>query len=75
MASRGCGRRGRPRGSSQPSLGFDQQTFVEAMGAAFTTIAQARVVVSQGGPSDLQRFREHHPPTFRGGGDLVVVDH
>ena len=71
ITSRGCERRGHPRGSSRPSPGFDQQAFVEAMGAAFTTIATG----GQGGPSDLQRFREHHPPTFRGGGDKVVADY
>ena len=75
MASRGCGGRGHPRGSSRPVPGFDQQAFVEAMGAAFTTIAQASATSGQGGPSDLQRFRAHHPPTFRGGGDPVVADH
>ena len=30
---------------------------------------------SQGGPSNLQRFRAHHPPTFTGGGDSMVADH
>ena len=48
---------------------------MEAMGTAFTTIAQASAAGDQGGPSDLQRFRAHHPPTFKGGGDPVVVDH
>ena len=45
------------------------------MGAAFTTIAQASAASGQGGSSDLQRFRAHHLPTFKGAGDLVVVDH
>ena len=62
-------------GSSRPPTGFDQKAFVEAMGTAFTTIAQASAASGQGGPSDLQRFRAHHPLTFRGGGDLVVADH
>ena len=75
MASRGYERRGRPRGSSRPPPGFDQQAFVKAMGAAFTTIAHASAAGGQGGPSDLQRFRAHHPPTFRGRGDPVVADH
>ena len=48
---------------------------MEAIGAAFTTIAHTSATSGQGGPSDLQRFREHHPPTFNGGGDQVVVDH
>ena len=26
-------------------------------------------------PSNLQRFRAYHPPTFTGGGDPMVVDH
>ena len=38
-------------------------------------IAQAGIAGSQGGPSNLQRFRAHHPPTFRGGGSLMVADH
>ena len=30
---------------------------------------------SQGGPSNLQRFRAHHLPTFIGGGDPMVANH
>ena len=74
MASRGRGRRGRPRGNSRPPV-FDQQAFTEVVGVAATTIAQASAVGSQGGPSNLQRFKSHHPPTFTGGGDPMVVDH
>ena len=54
---------------------FDQQAFVEAMGAAAAAIAQASAVGGQGGPSNLQQFIAHHPPTFIGGGDPMVVDH
>ena len=54
---------------------FDQQTFTEAVGIAAIAIAQASAVGSQEGPSNLQRFRAHHPPTFTGGGDLMVADH
>ena len=75
MASRGRGRRGRPRGTSQAPPVFDQQAFVEAVGIAAAAIAQASTAGSQGGPSNLQRFRAHHPPTFSGGGDLMVADH
>ena len=75
MASRGQGRRGRPRGSSQPLPDFDQQAFVVAIGAAFTTIAQTSANGGQGGSSDLQRFRAHHPSMFIGGGDPIVADH
>ena len=72
MASRGRGRRGRPR--STPPV-FDQQAFIEAMCATVVSIAQASTAGSQGGPSNLQRFITHHPPTFIGGGDPVVTNH
>ena len=83
MASRGRGRgrRGRPRGTGrapptfdQPPV-FDQQAFAEAVGIAAAAIAQASITGTQGGPSNLQRFRAHHPPTFTGGGDPMVADH
>ena len=45
------------------------------MGAVFTTIAQTSAVGGQGGSSNLQRFKAHHPPTFMGGGDPMVADH
>ena len=38
-------------------------------------IAQASVAGSQGGPSNLQRFRAHHPPIFTGGVDPMVADY
>ena len=81
MASRGRGRRGRPRGTGQapPTFDqppvFDQQGFVEAIGIAAAAIAQAGVSGSQGGPSNLQRFRTHYPSTFTRGGDPIVTDH
>ena len=75
MASRGRGRRGRPRGTSQAPPVFDQQAFVEAVGIGAIAIAQASAAGSQGGPSNLQRFRAHHPPTFTGGGDPMVAYH
>ena len=75
MASRGQGRRRRPRGTGQAPPVFDQQAFVEAIGITAAAIAQASAAGSQGGPSNLQRFRAHHPPTFTGGGDLMVADH
>ena len=81
MASRGRGRRGRPRGTGQalptfdqPTV-FDQQAFAEAVGVAAAAIAQASITGSQGGPGNLQRFRAHHPPTFTRGGDPMVADH
>ena len=46
-----------------------------AVGVAAATITQASAAGSQGGLSNLLRFRSHHPPTFIGGGDLMVVDH
>ena len=75
MASRGRGRRGRPRGASQAPPVFDQQAFVEAVGIADAPIAQAGAAGSQGGSSDLQRFRAYHPSAFTGGGDSMVADH
>ena len=81
MASRGRGHRGRPRGTGQapPTIDqsptFDQRAFVEAVGVAEAAIAQARIAGSQGDPSNLQRFRTYHPPTFTGGRDPIVIDH
>ena len=81
MASRGRGRRGRRRGTGQapPAFDqppvFDQQAFAEDVGVAAAAIAQASIAGSLGGPSNLQRFRVHHPPTFTGGGVPMVADH
>ena len=36
------------------------------------TIARASVTVGQGGTSNLQGFKAHHPPTYMGGGDSMV---
>ena len=41
MASRGRGRRARPRGTGQAPPTFDQQAFAEAVGIAAAAIAQA----------------------------------
>ena len=73
MASRGC--RGRPRGIGQTPSVFVQQTFVEAVGVTAAAIARAGIADRQEDPSNLQRFRVHHPPTFIGGRDPMVVDH
>ena len=54
---------------------LDQQAFVEVVGIAVATIAQTNAASSQGGPSNLQRFKAHHPPTFTGEGDPMVADH
>ena len=75
MASRGRGRRGPPWGTGQAPPVFDEQAFVEAVGIANIAIAQAIAASSQGGPSNLQRFRAHHPPIFTGGEDSMVADH
>ena len=81
MAGRGRGRRGHPRGIGQapPTFDqppvFDQEALAEAVGVATATIAQASIAGSQGGPSNLQRFRVHRPSTFIGGGDPMVADH
>ena len=75
MASRGRGRRGRSRGTGQAPPVFDQQAFAEVVRIAAAAVAQASAVGSQGGPSNLQRFRAHHPPTFTGGVDPMVANH
>ena len=81
MASRGRGRRECPWSTGQAPttfdqpLVFDQQAFVEAVGIAAIAIAQASVAGSQGGPSNVQRFKAHHPPTVTRGGDPMVTDH
>ena len=59
MASRGRERRDHPWGSSRPPLGFDQQAFVEAMGAIAPAIAHASATGGKGGPSNLQRSIAH----------------
>ena len=54
---------------------FDQQAFTKAVGITAAAIAQTVIAGSQGGPSNLQRFRAHHPPTITRGGDPMVADH
>ena len=75
MASRIRGRRGRPQGTGQAPPVFDKQAFVEAIGIAAAAIVQASIAGRQEDPSNLQRFRVHHPPTFIRGGDPIVADH
>ena len=81
MASRGRGHRGRLRGTGQAPLtidqppAFDQRAFVEAVGVAEAAIAQTSMAGRQEDPSNLQRFRTHHPLTFTRGGDPMVADH
>ena len=76
MASRGCARgTGQALPTfDQPSV-FDQQAFAEAVGVAAAAIAQASIAGRQEDPSNLQKFRAHHPPTFTRGGDSTVADH
>ena len=54
---------------------FDQQAFTEAVGITTAVISQAGIAGRQEDPSNLQRFRVHHPPTFTEGGDPMVADH
>ena len=76
MASRGRGRRGRPRGTGRapPTFDqlsvFDQHAFTEVVGIVVAAIAQACAKVNQGWSSHIQRLEAHHPPLGReGGGD------
>ena len=66
MASRGRGRRERPRGTGQAQSVFDQRTFAEAVGITANAITQASIACRQEDPSNPQRFRAYHPPTFIG---------
>ena len=75
MAGRGKGRRGDGQGDNQLPSAFDQQAFMEAIGMAAATITQTSATVSQGGSSNLRRFKAHHPPTFKGRGDPMIADH
>ena len=75
MTSRGRGRRGRPRGDGRPPPVFDQQAFIRAIGATIATTTHANATRGQGGFSNLQRLKAHHPSTFTGGGDPMVADH
>ena len=78
MASRGRGRKGRPRGTGQAPPTFDQppvfyqQAFVKAVGIAVAAIAQECAIVSQGWSNDLQRLEVHRPPMVMGGVDSRV---
>ena len=54
---------------------FPQHAFVEAIGAATSTIAQASTTGGQGGPNNLQIFMAYHPPAFRRRKDPMVADH
>ena len=67
MASRRGGRRGRPWGTGQAPLAFDQQAFVKAVGITVTVMAQACAIVRQGRSNDLQRLEAHHPPLGKEG--------
>ena len=75
MAIQGRGRRGGGQNNNLLPPALDQQAFTEANGVAATTIAQTSATVGQGGPSNLQRFKAHHPHTFKGEGELIEVDH
>ena len=67
MASRGRGRRERPRGTGQAQSVFDQRTFAEAVGITANAIAQASIACRQEDPTKPQKYRTYHPPTFTGG--------
>ena len=65
MASRGRGRRGRPRGASQAPPVFDQQAFAKAVGSAAAAIAQANAVGSQEGVDDIRGIQDMGAGTKR----------
>ena len=65
----------RPQDTGQAPPVFEKQALAEAVGITAAAIAQAGIAGRQGDPSNLQRFRTYHPPTFTGGRDPMVVDH
>ena len=56
MASRGRGRRGRPREIGQAPSVFDQQTFAKAVGITAAAIAQTGIASRPEDPNNLQRL-------------------
>ena len=58
MASRGRGRRERPRGTGQAQSVFDQRTFAEAVGITANAIAQASIACRQEDPSIILRHSQ-----------------
>ena len=58
MASRGRGRRDRPRGTSQAPSAFDQQAFAEAVRIAAAAIAQVGAAGSQGEVDDIRGVQD-----------------
>ena len=75
MDNRGRGHRDSGHGNNHLLSASDQQAFMEAISVAIATNAQASAMVSQGGSSNLQRFKAYHPHTFRGGRDPMIADH
>ena len=75
MASRGRGRRGRPRGASQAPPVFDQQAFVEAVRVQLLPLHRLvqlevrEVRVTSKGLSHIILQRS------QGGGDPMMADH
>ena len=65
MASRGRGRRGRPRGASQAPPVFEQRAFAEAVGSAAAAIAQASATGSQEGVDDIRGIQDMGAGTKR----------
>ena len=65
MASRGRGRKDRPRVTGQTPSTFDQQAFAEAVGIAATAIAQSGAVGSQGGIDDIRDIQDMGAGTKR----------
>ena len=65
MASRGRGRRGRPRDTGKAPPVFDQQAFAKVVGIAVAAIAQAGAAGSQGGVDDIRGIQDMGAGTKR----------
>ena len=48
---------------------------IAQVSAATATIVQTSATAGQEGLSNLQRFKAHHPPTFKGGRHPLIDDH
>ena len=74
MASRGRGRRGRPRAANQAPPMFDQRDFVEAKGLQLLPLHRL-VQLLAWEVRVTSRFKAHHPPKCSGGRDPMVANH
>ena len=66
---------GRARGEQMGAGRADEKALGVQGRSEGAAITQASITGRQGDPSNPQRFRTYHLPTFTGGRDPMVVDH